>query len=119
MAGCDYTGPARSVEGHISSKTDELHSGALGRNYRSRIEATIGEGVVDDEQDGPGGESDARGAAEGGLSPTLMVVASTVVLAVVVIASVDGEGEPELSPAEPELSPAELEDDSAAGREAW
>jgi len=43
MDGCDYTGSWRSVEGHISSKTDEAHRGKLGSHYRERIRATVGD----------------------------------------------------------------------------
>jgi hypothetical protein len=104
---CDYEGPSRSVEAHISGKADDAHAGRIGRQYRARIRETVGEGQPDlPAEEGP------PDVGEGGLSPTLSVVAATVVLAVAVVASADGEGEPE-------LSPAELEDDSAASPEAW
>jgi len=104
---CDYEGPSRSVEAHISGKADDAHAGRIGRQYRARIRETVGEGQPDlPAEEGP---SDV---GEEGLSPTLSVVASTVVLAVVVVATASESSEPE-------LSPAELEDDSAAGREAW
>lgn len=40
---CDYTGPRRSVEAHVSGSTDEAHQGEVGRNYRERIRSTVGD----------------------------------------------------------------------------
>jgi len=40
---CDYVGPSRSVEAHVSGSTDEAHRGEVGRNYRERIRATVGD----------------------------------------------------------------------------
>lgn len=38
LEGCDYTGNPRSVEAHVSSKRDELHTGEVGRLHREAIE---------------------------------------------------------------------------------
>jgi len=44
LPGCDYEGAPSSVEGHISGKSDELHEGELGRNYREELR---GDGAED------------------------------------------------------------------------
>ena len=36
---CSYTNSPRSVEGHISAKTDEKHKGEVGRQYRDQLRA--------------------------------------------------------------------------------
>lgn len=39
IAGCEYTGSPRSVESHISAKTDKNHKGEVGRQYRDQLRA--------------------------------------------------------------------------------
>jgi hypothetical protein len=106
MDGCDYTGPTRSVEAHVSGSSDEAHSGQLGRNWRSTIEASHeeqqpaiepgerAEVATEEATEAPGEESSNGDLA---LSPGLTLVVATVAFAlVVVVASADaGSGEVE------------------------
>lgn len=51
--GCDYSGEASSVEAHISSSTDDGHSGKAGSEYREELQ---GDGPAEEEpeeSDGP------------------------------------------------------------------
>jgi hypothetical protein len=56
IEGCDYEGSPASIEGHISSNTDENHKGEWGSKYREQIR----EGVVGPvEAEDPGSYPDA------------------------------------------------------------
>lgn len=106
MDGCDYTGPTRSVEAHVSGSSDEAHSGQLGRNWRSTIEASHeeqrpavepeerAEVATEEATEAPGAESSSGDLA---LPPGLTLVVATVAFALVlVVASADaGSGEVE------------------------
>lgn len=50
--GCDYSGEPNSVEAHISSSTDDDHSGKAGSEYRDELQ---GDGSVEKESEGSDG----------------------------------------------------------------
>ena len=105
---CDYVGPWRSVEAHVSGSTDEAHRGEVGRNYRGRIKATVGgddSGAEEAEKATPPtaseGSEDATPEAGGNSTPepregsgSLALVAGTVMLglAVVISSSTSSDG---------------------------
>jgi hypothetical protein len=121
MDGCDYTGATRSVEAHISGSSDQAHSGQLGRNWRSTIEASHeeqqpeiepeeqAEVATEEATEAPGAESSNGDLA---LPPGLALLLATVALGVVVVvASADtgsgGVEEGEESEGEDDSEPAE------------
>lgn len=93
MDGCDYTGPTRSVEAHLSGSSDEAHQGQLGRNWRSTIEASHADDGDQDEQPAEATqeatEAPTTETSEGGIadSPAVQVLGATVALALVVLVS--------------------------------
>jgi hypothetical protein len=115
---CDYTGPSRSVEAHISGSSDENHKGELGRNWRQTIEASHREEETD--REGPTeGASESTEAeteterSEGGLGvpPGVAIVLASVALGVVVVATSAGGGSATVEPGEEEVE----ETDEPAG----
>lgn len=53
-SGCDYSGPVRSVEAHISGSQQGDHQGEVGRDHREelvdRAEATASGGATEDQE---------------------------------------------------------------------
>lgn len=81
---CDYEGLLGSVEGHISSSTDEAHRGKVGKDLHQHLPQTPEE------------------TAETDVSPGLALVVASVLLAVVVLGDstdrteeIDGAGSEE------------------------
>lgn len=49
---CDYEGAPRSVEAHISGKTDDAHRGKVGSQWRANIRDPLRYPIPDDTPDG-------------------------------------------------------------------
>jgi hypothetical protein len=108
MATCpvceDFTGPARSVEAHISGLTDEAHRGKVGRNHRERIKATVGDDgragrpeleeseVADPPTPDRPPTTQIEGEGKGDVSATWGLLGGTVVLALMVLATTSTSG---------------------------
>jgi len=98
---CDYGGSRRSIEAHISGKTDEAHKGKLGRQWRDSIVASVAE-VEDEEEDQEETSSDTDGEAsfpdldqperESDLPAGWALLAATVLFLVVVLVLADSGG---------------------------
>lgn len=99
--GCNYQGTPRSVEAHISSNTDEPHSGEVGRAYRGRFGETeeTGEPVkASQERVAAAPEETDPAGVPIPVSATVLLVAVAVVVFVLVLRSRRGQGsEPEES----------------------
>lgn len=93
MDGCDYEGPARSVEAHVSGTSDDLHRGELGRNWRSVIEASHESDEQAAEASAEATETPSEGSNQEGVGvpPGAAVLVATVLLGLMVVAtSVEG-----------------------------
>lgn len=91
---CDYRGSRRSIEAHISGKTDEAHKGKLGRQWRDSIAASVAEvGDEGADQEDPSSDTSEEASlpdldqpeGESDLPAGWALVAATVLFAVVVL----------------------------------
>lgn len=87
---CEYDGTVASVEAHISGKADEAHQGKVGHGFRDDLPQIESDSVDRTETTEPEAPVDLP------VSPGWALVGASVVLAVVVVASMS------TAPAEPE-----------------
>jgi hypothetical protein len=99
LGDCDYTGPVKSVEAHISGSTEDDHEGEVGRRHREGLveqaegSATSDAGSSDDLPE-PVGETTEPATSEEGSPKGGPAVASPALLAPIVggAALTDGSG---------------------------
>lgn len=78
--GCGYCGAPRSVEAHISRKTDERHKGEVGRAYRDVMTGATSSTPVAEEIDAEtaAGDSSKTLAAVGAVGAALFALSRVV-----------------------------------------